>query len=65
MLSSRLFERQTERDRRDRVMLIKNNKFYFENKQEQEQLLEELQNRWQRLMNTCREVKGVRNIFKP
>ena len=44
-------------------MLIKNNKFYFENKQEQ--LLKELQNRWQRLMNTCREIKGVRNIFKP
>lgn len=39
-------------------MLIKNNKLYFENKQEQERMLKELQNRWQALMNTC---KGIKN----
>ena len=38
-------------------MILKNNKLYFENKQEQERFLKELQSRWQKLMNTC---KGIR-----
>ena len=33
-------------------MKVKNGKFYFEDKQEQERFLKELQNRWQKLMNT-------------
>lgn len=39
-------------------MFIKNNKFYFENEEEQKEFLKELQNRWQALMNTC---KGIKN----
>lgn len=35
-------------------MILKNNKLYFEDKQEQERFLKELQNRWQKLMNTCK-----------
>lgn len=38
-------------------MILKNNKLYFENKQEQERFLKELQNRWQKLMNTCKGIK--------
>lgn len=39
-------------------MIFKNNKFYFEDKREQERFLKELQNRWQKLMNTCKgEIK--------
>ena len=42
-------------------MKFKKGKFYFENKQEQERFLKELQNRWQRLMNTCRGLNNVSN----
>ena len=35
-------------------MKFKKGKLYFENKQEQEKFLKELQNRWQKLMNTCK-----------
>lgn len=38
-------------------MIIQNNKLYFENQKEQERMLKELQNRWQRLMNTCKGIK--------
>ena len=38
-------------------MILKNNKLYFENKQEQERFLKELQSRWQKLMNTCKGIK--------
>ena len=38
-------------------MKIKDNKLYFENKREQERFLKELQNRWQKLMNTCKGLK--------
>lgn len=38
-------------------MILKNNKLYFENKQEQERFLKELQSRWQKLMNTCKGLK--------
>lgn len=38
-------------------MIIKNNKFYFENKQEQKRFLKELQSRWQKLINTCKGIK--------
>ena len=41
-------------------MIFKNNKLYFENKQEQERFLKELQNRWQKLMNTCKELNNAR-----
>ena len=30
---------------------------YFEDKREQERFLKEVQNRWQRLMNTCKGLK--------
>lgn len=38
-------------------MILKNNKLYFEDKQEQERFLKELQSRWQKLMNTCKGLK--------
>lgn len=38
-------------------MILKNGKLYFENKQEQKRFLKELQNRWQKLMNTCKGLK--------
>lgn len=38
-------------------MILKNKKLYFKDKQEQERFLKELQNRWQKLMNTCKGLK--------
>ena len=38
-------------------MKFKKGKLFFENKQEQERFLKELQNRWQKLMNTCKGLK--------
>lgn len=38
-------------------MKFKKGKFFFENKQEQKRFLKELQNRWQKLMNTCKGLK--------
>ena len=38
-------------------MILKNNTLYFEDKKEQERFLKELQNRWQKLMNTCKGIK--------
>ena len=38
-------------------MKIKKGKFYFEDKREQERFLKEVQNRWQKLMNTCKGLK--------
>ena len=38
-------------------MILKNKKLYFKDKQEQERFLKELQNRWQKLMNTCKGIK--------
>lgn len=32
-------------------------KFYFEDKREQGRFLKELQNRWQKLINTCKGLK--------
>ena len=42
-------------------MILENNKLYFEDKQEQERFLKELQSRWQKLMNTCRGLNNVSN----
>ena len=38
-------------------MKVKKGKFYFEDKQEQEKFLKEVQNRRQKLMNTCKGLK--------
>lgn len=37
-------------------MKFKKDKFYFEDKREQERFLKELENRWQKLMDTCKEL---------